>query len=1203
MLGTLEARDGSDSIALRPAERRLLAALVACQPLPVRYDALAEAVWGEAVPRSATRSLQTHVLRLRSALGVDAVETVSGGYRLAHSVAVDADAFVEALRDATTLDSADGLTALEAWDAALDYWHGMPFDELGDWPPAITERARLVELWHDAREQRCAVALTVRPAGDIVAEAEAMVLAEPLRERRWALLMTALAAAGRRPDALRAYDRARRILANELGISPGTELSRLHASLLREDVEDVAAGTARGNPLAAIVGDGEEIALVIGPLHDRGADEPGPVVPLPRRLAVRPAVGVVARDAELAAVSYAFKRVAAGEGREVLLVSGEAGLGKTTVIAEAARVAFDEGACVLFGHSEEDVAAPYQLFSEALGHFVSHAPQEQLVAHVESWGSELVRLVPALSSRLPGLGPSTATDADTERYQVFAAVVGLLAMASRAQPVVLVLDDLQWADRASLQLLRHLVGSDQAMRLLVLGTHRDAGLSHSHPLVETLADLHRHAGVARLELAGLDETGVASLMEAVAGHSLDDTAVRLSRALHRETDGNPFFVSEVLRHLAETGVICQDAAVGRWVAAATLDATALPASVRTVIGARVGRLGADAERVLSMAAVIGRDFDLDVLAGATARPDDEVLDILDAATSAALVRELTDIPGHYNFAHALIQHTLYEDLGSTRRARIHRQVAEALEDLCGDRPGSRLGELARHWFNAQPADLSKALDYSRRAGDSALAALAPGDAVGYYTQAIDLYARSDDPDPMLGIDLTIGLGVAQRQTGDARFGDTLLAAARQAAALGDTERLVAAALANNRGMFSNSGAVDTDRVEILELTLERLPSDDPCRALVLARLCTELSVGGSLPHRQALADEAVTLARSTGDDATIVRVLGDISFPLTLPQLLEQSLARSAEALERAERLGDPVLLFWAAQGRAIQALRAGDIDEMNRCFDITWSIAERLDQPTLNWIGATMRALCAQLAGDIGEAEAWANETLRIGLDSGQPDATAFHGVQLAALMTLRGTVGELVLLIDQLAAELPERAEAVTAARAQIYASVGRLEEAHQLLEEFAAADFELSPDPSSQLQSMLGYAAVCAACRDTTIAAPLFDRLEPFADQVPTNSISAYDPVSYHLGDLATVLGRYDQADAYFARAAQFNQRAGAKFFKANTDLAWGKMLAERDASGDRERARLLLAAAHAAAVAHGYAGIERAAAKALELLHQN
>ena len=277
-----------------------------------------------------------------------------------------------------------------------------------------------------------------------------------------------------------------------------------------------------------------------------------------------------------------------------LLISGEAGLGKTTLVAEAARVAFEGGACVLLGHCEEDLATPYQLFAEALGHYVTHAPEDQLLAHVATHGSELARLVPALARRIPDLPASKATDADTERFLLFAAVVGLLAELSAHQPVVLVLDDLQWADKGTLLLLRSLVAAEQAMRVLVLGTYRDSELSHSHPLLDTLAALRRQNGVSRIELTGLDDSGVVSFMEAAAGQTLDDAGVSLAHAVYRETDGNPFFVSELLRHLSETGAIHQDA-TGRWVAEDSLDQMALPDSVREVIGARVGRLGPEAE--------------------------------------------------------------------------------------------------------------------------------------------------------------------------------------------------------------------------------------------------------------------------------------------------------------------------------------------------------------------------------------------------------------------------------------------------------------------------------------------------------------------------------------------------------------------------------------------------------------------------------
>jgi len=930
-----------------------------------------------------------------------------------------------------------------------------------------------------------------------------------------------------------------------------------------------------------------------------GAAVSGTAVPLPDRLAVRPGVGVVGREAEVQTIMDATKRVTGGEGREVMLVSGEAGLGKTTMVAEAARAAFDAGTCVLFGHCEEDLATPYQLFAESLGHYVTHVTEAQLLAHVEEHGSELARLVPALASRIPGLPPSKAVDADSERYLLFAAAVGLLAMASEHQPVMLVLDDLQWADKGSLLLLRHLTATEHAVRILILGIYRNIELSASNPLLDTLAALHRQRGVSRIELRGFDDAGVVSFMEAAAGHALDEMAVGLAHAVYRETDGNPFFVSEVLRHLSETGAIYREAG-GRWVARDSLEQMALPDSVREVIGGRVGRLGEDARRVLSIAAVIGRDFDFDLLARATTTSEEHLLDILDGAAAVALVRELADTAGHYNFAHALIQHTLYEDLGPNRRARTHRQVAEALEDLCGDRPGSRIGELARHWSStARHGDLAKAISYSRRAGDAALSSLAPGDALGYYTQALELLRQTADLAPVPGIDLAIGLGTAQRQTGDPAFRDTLLDAARRATDLGDTERLVAAALASNRGMFSAAGVIDTDRVEILEMAIDRLSKDHLDRALVLATVCAELSFGSPLERRQALAEEAIAIAGSSGDDAVIVQVLNQVCWPLLTPPLLEQSLARTADAVVRAERIGDPLLLFWAATTRLWSTASAGDIDEVDRCLEIMGSLAEQLDQPTLRWVHTYLGAGRAQIAGDTDRAEQLATEALQIGTDGGEPDATLFFDAQRITVYLQRGTLSELVPLIEQAVDENPG-IPMYRAVLASAYAEVGRTNDARQLLEEFAVAGFDLPLDGTTWIAGMANYAGAAIECRDPLYAESLFDQLRPWADQLPF-TITPAVPVSHFLGGLATVLGRYDQANAYFTQAAAFSDRVGAKFFAARTDLSWGKMLAERRGPGDTEKARDLFTKAHAAAAAYGYSIVERRATEALQDLN--
>ena len=258
----------------------------------------------------------------------------------------------------------------------------------------------------------------------------------------------------------------------------------------------------------------------VGELELKGLDEPVETVevlwePLgrldrrrrraaPGRLAVRARRGRCGPDGE--AGGHRRRRSSAsstGGGREVLLVSGEAGLGKTTLVAESARPALHAGgACVLFGHCEEELATPYQLFAEALGHYVTHAPEDQLLAHVDAHGSELARLVPALASRIPDLPPTRATDSDTERFLLFAAVVGLLAAIARDQPVVLVLDDLQWADKGSLLLLRHLAAADRPCGCWSSAPTGTASCPIATRSLDTLAALRRQDGVSRIELGG-----------------------------------------------------------------------------------------------------------------------------------------------------------------------------------------------------------------------------------------------------------------------------------------------------------------------------------------------------------------------------------------------------------------------------------------------------------------------------------------------------------------------------------------------------------------------------------------------------------------------------------------------------------------------------------------------------------------------------
>jgi len=992
---------------------------------------------------------------------------------------------------------------------------------------------------------------------------------------------------------------------------PVIEAARLCAraeggQILASDMVRVTAGRRSPHPFTSLgelelKGLPEAIETLEVGWEPLDADAPGSGrVPLPTLLTQRPAIGVIGRENELALLDTAAKRVAVGEGRELVLLAGEPGQGKTTLVSELARHAHDQGTTVLLGRCDEEVAAPYRPFQEALSHLVAHVDEELLRTHVARHGGELARMVPALGQRLGELPPPQTTDSETERYLLYAAVVGVFEEAARQRPVVLVLDDLHWADKPSLQLLRHVLANSSAIRLLIIGTYRDAQLSSAHPLTEALAGLLREpTGISSIDLRGLDDTGVIAFMESAAGHALDDAGVGLAHQLYRETDGNPFFVAEVLRHLSESGAIVQDA-TGRWTTTDTEGRLALPHSVRAVIGTRVSRLGEEATKILSTASVIGRDFDLDLLAETTALDEDELIDLLEQAQMAAVAQEVPGSPGRYSFSHALIQHTLYEDMGATRRTRVHRTVGEAMVRLYGDGTDERVGELARHFLLAtRPTDTDKAIYYARRAGDAALKALAPDDAVRYFSQALELAAHSATTEPAVQIDLLTRLGTAQRLAGIAEFREILLEAARSAHRLGDTERLVAAVLANSRGWFTALGQVDSDKVEMIDAALQSLGDRDSTdRARLLATLCSELNYGSLLQRRLALADEAKAMARRLGDAATFVEVVIRCAAAVQAPSTLVACLADITEALATAHDLDDPSALFRVAHRGYALAISSGQFDVAREDLTIMRELAEKLRQPAFVWSVAYIAAAEALLHGDPAGGEEFAAGALDSGSASGQPDAFGYYGAQLMTARFQQGRYGEVAPLIADAADQNPA-IPTYKAALAAAHLDGGNEVAARQLIDEAAAQSFSL-PEDFSWLVGIVSYARVAVELQLRDHTETLFGMLAPFEDKIPNNGVNTQEPVAMHLGGLATVLGRVDDAERYFEAAAELNARGEMRFAEAQTNLLWGRMLLMRNELGDADRASELLEQARSSAVARGYAMVERRAAAALSTL---
>ncbi len=476
-------------------------------------------------------------------------------------------------------------------------------------------------------------------------------------------------------------------------------------------------------------------------------------IPLPSFIETSAVFPFTGRALERERLVVRWKEAVEG-ARRVVLVSGEPGVGKTRLVSEVVRNAHDQGATVLWGRCDEELGVAYEPFVEAFRQYIAAVSPDRLRAELGPLGGELTRILPELSARVPGLADPVQTEAETERHRLFEAVSDLLSEMSHTAPVVLVLDDVHWADKPSLLLLRHVLRAAAPMRLLVLATYRDTDLDRTHPLSDVLADFRRQEGVERLDLLGLDLAEVTEFMESAAGHELDEPGLELARSIHNETQGNPFFAGEVLRHLAESGAIVERD--GRWTSDLTLDDVGIPEGIREVVSRRLTRLSDNANQALALASVIGADFDLSTIEAAGGPSGDQLFDALDEAVQAAIIREVPNSVGRYTFRHALVRSTLYDELTTNRRVRMHWRVGEAIEARHSHDVDRYVDALAYHFGEgALAGDPLKAVDYCRRAADRAMSELAFDAAARHLDHALGTLDLVDRPDPVVRCDLQI----------------------------------------------------------------------------------------------------------------------------------------------------------------------------------------------------------------------------------------------------------------------------------------------------------------------------------------------------------------------------------------------------------------------------------------------------------------
>ena len=861
----------------------------------------------------------------------------------------------------------------------------------------------------------------------------------------------------------------------------------------------------------------------------------------------------VGREAELAALVERLDAARAGHGG-IALVGGEAGIGKTRLAEEVATAARARGMTALWGRCYEGEGAPaFWPWIQLLRALTRGTNPAVLRAALGPSAYELAHFLPELRGAEPAPAPAPSPDPAQARFRLFDTVAAFLKDAAARQPVVLLVDDLHWADMPSLLLLEFLAREAGDSRLLVVGTYRDSEAARGHRLHRMLGELVRWPHVTRLLLGGLSD---AELSELIVGAAGAPPAAPLLAALVGRSEGNPFFAQELVRLLA-------DPAAGDAPNAGAVGRGAVPPTVREVISRRLDRLSARCLRTLALAAVVGRQFSPHLVGQATGLAGEILLTVLEEAETARIIDPVADAGEAYRFAHMLIRETLYEDLPVARRARLHRRVGEALEALAGPSQELPLMELAHHFAKAAPAgDVVKAVGYARRAGDQALVLLAYEEAAQQYDVALRLAAVSPSTNDTTRCDLLLSLGTALTRAGDLEGGkQAFLRAATLARALGSAERLARAAL--DYGGWEDIPFPDEVRTHLLQDALQALGADDgSLRAEVLARLARVYYWSGQHDEAIELSATAVALARRAGDLQALLPILSTRHNVLCAPEHLEQRLALAQEMRRLARDCDDRRGTMSAAGWLVVDLLEAGDVAAADAELEDYERLADHLRQPYFQWWAAIVRAMRALLEGRFDEGRRRAFVAYERARRMRPVEALTAYAEQRFVLFAEEGRLSDVLPAIKANAARWPAL-PGFRAALAFAYAEQGQAAEAQAELAYLLRDEGAHLPRDGFLLQILAQLAHVCVASQATDHAATLYRLLLPFAGRVVVTPFGATScgAAARPLGMLAGMLGNWDEAERHFESALTLNARLGARPWVAHSQVAYAAMLVAR------------------------------------------